>query len=194
MAHSLIEHLQNVPDFRRGQGKRFSVEQMLMMIIFGIMSGRYGYRELGTFVRSNTAAFQELLGIRQARMPSHVSIRTFLMHIDFAAVAAAFAAWAAAHLVIAPGDLLSIDGKALGSTLRQTYDSAQDFVALVSVYCQRQRSVLALARYHNGQSSEAVTLRELIMGLNCTGALISADALHCQKKHSRGSSTAATTI
>ncbi len=193
MEHSLMDQLRTVPDFRRGQGRRFSVEQMLMMIILGIMSGRYGYRELGVFVRSNTDALKEHLGITRDLMPSHVSIRTFLQNIDLAAVNAAFARWASEHLDVAPGDLLAIDGKALGSTVSDAHGAEQNFIAVVSLYCQRQGAVLALSQYHSGQTSEAVTVRELIDGLSVTGAMISADALHCQKKHSKQSSTPATT-
>ena len=190
---SLVEHLRSVPDFRRAQGRRFSADQMLMMIILGIMSGRYGYRELASFARANADALREHLGIRRDQLPSHVSFSTFINNIDFEAVRRAFIEWASGELDIAPGDLLSVDAKALGSTVSNYSSAEQDFVAIVSVYCQRQGAVLSLQRYHNGRGNELATAVELIEQLNITGAVISADALHCKKKRLRRSSPPATT-
>src|SRR5215207_3698519 len=98
MATTLIEHLQCVPDFRRGQGRRYRLDHTLTMIILAIMSGRYGYREIGSFLRANADALAEHLRRNRRAMPSHVTVRTILRGVDFTALAAAFGAWARQHL------------------------------------------------------------------------------------------------
>jgi hypothetical protein len=181
MAQTLLEHLHTVPDFRRGQGRRYRLDHTLTMIIMAIMSGRYGYREIASFLRANADALAEHLGLDRPAMPSHVTVRTILRGVDFTALAAAFGAWARQHLELHAGDLLAIDGKALGSTVQQYKTQYQDFICLVSVYAQRQAAVLAVARYHNGHSSELLTVEQLISTLGLRGITISVDALHCKK-------------
>jgi len=185
MATSLIEHLQDVPDFRRGQGRRYRLDHTLTMIIMAIMSGRFGYREIGSFLRANADALAEHLRLDRRAMPSHVTVRTILRGVDFTALAAAFGAWARQHVPLRTGDLLVIDGKALGSTVEHYNDAYQDFICLVSLYAQRQGAVLALARYHNGHSSELVSVEQLIRALDLHDVTISVDALHCKKNAQR---------
>ena len=182
MATTLVEYLQSVPDFRSDLGKRYRLDHLLLMIIFGMMSGCYGYRELGTFVKANRSEFVKLLGLKRNAVPSHVTIRTVLQGIDFSALNQRFSQWAAEHLSIDADDLFSIDGKALASTISDYASAKQNFICFLSLFSQRQGAVLSLRRYHNGHTSEIPTLREMIEALDLTGVTLSLDALHCQKK------------
>ena len=182
MARSLVDYLQNVPDFRSDSGKRYRLDHLLIMIIFGMMSGRYGYRELGTFVKANRLELVKLLGLKRNAVPSHVTIRTVLKGMDFSALSESFSQWASEHLAIAPGDLFSIDGKALGSTVSDYNSAKQNFLCFLSLFSQRQGAVLGLRRYHNGHTSEIPTLQQMIKALDLTDVTFSVDALHCQKK------------
>lgn len=193
MATSLVDYLQTVPDFRSDLGKRYQLDHILLMIIFGMMSGRYGYRELGTFVKANRSEFVKLLGLKRDAVPSHVTIRTVLQGIDFSALNVSFSQWASRHLKIDRDDLFSIDGKALASTITDYAGAKQDFICFLSLFSQRQGAVLSLSRYHNGHTSEIPTLQEMITALDLTGVSFSLDALHCQKKQSQPSSIPATT-
>lgn len=182
MGHTLLDYLQAVPDFRSDLGKRYQLDHVLLMIIFGMMSGRYGYRELGTFVKANRSELVALFALKRNAVPSYVTIRTVLKGIDFSALNESFSRWASEHLSIAEHDLFSIDGKALASTMSD-YDSAkQNFLCFLSLFSQRQGAVLSLQSYHNGHTSEIPTLQELIKALDLQGVTFSLDALHCQKK------------
>lgn len=181
MAYTLLEPLEQVPDFRRAEGLRYPLGKLLLMMILSMMSGRYGYREISCFLRSNAAQLAAELELTRQQMPSHVTVRTVLLHIDFAALADAFCAWAAQHVAMHAGELVAGDGKALASTVSD-YDTAQqDFVCLVSLFCQRQGAVVALARYHNGHQSEVPTLEQVIAAADLHGVTYTIDALHCKK-------------
>ena len=54
--------------------------------------------------------------------------------IDFGEFPRQFQAWAKESAGIKPGERVSIDGKAIGGTLKHQPDSRQDFVNLVSVF------------------------------------------------------------
>ncbi|VXD22599.1 hypothetical protein PL9631_660135 [Planktothrix paucivesiculata PCC 9631] len=48
MLTSLIENLKEVKDFRKSQGKRYSLWEVLLVVVLGVMSGHQGYREIDT--------------------------------------------------------------------------------------------------------------------------------------------------
>ena len=87
----------------------------------------------------------------------------------------------------------SLDGKALASTVTDYASSYQNFVSLVSLFSHTRGQVLRAAKLENQKCSEIPTVRELIEALDLTGVVFSLDALHCQKKPSKPSSTATMT-
>jgi hypothetical protein len=185
MATPLISYLQVLPDVRSDLGKRYRLDDLLIMIILGMLSGCYGYRELGTFVKANRAVLVDLLGLKRNAVPSHVTIRTVMLGLDFAAVAASFHHWIAERLEVAPGDVFSIDGKALAATVSDAHGAMQAFQCFLSVYSQRHGVVHSLQRYEHGHSGEIPVLQQLIATLDLKGVTLSVDALHCQKKQSQ---------
>jgi len=193
MALTLLEHLEQVPDFRRAEGKRYPLAKLLLAMIMSIMSGRCGYREISAFLRANAEQLIEELELTYPKMPSHVTVRTVLQSIDFSQLSSAFIAWAAQHVSIRAGDIVSGDGKALAATVSNYSSEHQDFVCLVSLFSQRQGAVYSVARYHNGHQSELPTLADLIAAVDLHGVTYTLDALHCKKRRSARSSTAATT-
>lgn len=194
---SLLDHLHEVPDFRRRQGRRYPLPKLLAMIIMAILSGHYGYREIARFIKANHDELAQVLRLPRHRVPSHVTIRTVLMHLDFQALSSAFEAWASRHLALAPGDWIALDAKALRSTVRDYDKSYQDFVALVSAFDQQNGVVLSQQAYHHKQVSEIVVTRSLIERLverlDLRQVTFTLDALHCKKRPSHSSSTAVMT-
>jgi hypothetical protein len=191
MATSLIEYLRGIPDVRSDLGKRYQLDDLLVMIILGMMSGCYGYRELGTFVRANREELVALLGLKRNAVPSYVTFRAVMLDLDFVALNASFTQWACERLEIAPGDLFSIDGKALASTISDEHGPKQTFICFLSVFSQRQHIVQSVTRYTHGHLSEIPALCTLIETLGLRGVTLSVDAMHCQKKRSGRSETPA---
>ena len=83
---------------------------------------------------------------------------------------------------IEKGDWFSIDGKCIRSTVSDYSSSYQDFVSLASIFAQKQGQVIRIAKFSSKKSSEIPTVAELVRILDLEGAVLSMDALHCQKK------------
>ena len=193
MSASLLKYLSEVPDFRRGQGKRYGLAELLAMLIMGMMSGCYAYRELATFLQANAEELRNQLGIQREAMPSHVTIRTILRGVDFSALCDAFCRWAKTIVELPDDSLICLDGKALASTVSDAHTRYQNFTCIVSAFAQAQGTVLSLRRYANAETSEQPTVIELIAALGLQGVTFSLDALHCQKKRYGRSLTPAMT-
>ncbi len=187
-SRTLYDHLATVPDFRRGQGMRYPLPVLLVMMIMSIMSRSYGYREMARFMRGNKDALIEHLKLERDAMPSHVTIRTVMMNLDFDALNTAFRNWVTDCDHFASLDTIAIDAKALRSTVTEYDNAAQDFVCFVSAYAQQNGAVVALRSYQNKGDSEITVSRELIKTLTevlqLQDVTFTLDALHCQKKQS----------
>lgn len=161
---------------------------LLVMITMAILSGHYGYREIARFLKANQQQIVELLALSRNRVPSHVTIRTVLMHLDFDMLNERFQEWASDHFKPEPGAWIAIDAKAIRSTVSDYDSQYQDFISLVSAFAQQQGVVLALARYHNRQRSEIEVAQEVVSvlaeSLGLSGAVMTLDALHCKKQPS----------
>jgi hypothetical protein len=114
-------------------------------------------------------------------MPSHVTIREIIMHIDFDALNHAFYRWASSYVKIRKNEWISIDGKSIKSTLEDYNTSYQNFVSLVSVFTQKRGQVLKTSAFENKKKSENSVVQQLIELLDLKGVIITLDALHCKK-------------
>jgi hypothetical protein len=178
---SLLSYLQQVSDFRRKEGRRYPLAETLCMLVMGMMSGYQGYRELGRFLRYNQPELVAYLQVAKSRVPSHVTIRQILQHLDFEELNQAFSRWSSQYVDWSK-QWLSIDGKSLKSTVSAYASKEQNFVMLVSAFSQQTGLIGPVVRLENGKSSEIASVQQLIGQLQTKGLLLTLDALHCQKK------------
>ena len=193
MQTNLLTYLSQIPDPRRAASRRHPLAPLLAMVVLGHLSGCYAYRELARFMVRHAWTFVNLFDLKHG-VPNHVTIGTVLSTIDCSALQTQFEAWVAAQALTEQASeqaciqasepvAYALDGKSLRSTLSDYKQVYQDFVASVHLYAHQSGLVHACQSYHNGQQSEAHTVRELISRLDLKGAILTLDALHCQKKH-----------
>lgn len=180
---SLEESFSNIPDPRRKQGQRFSLPQLLTMMVLSYMCGYGGYRGTATFCRVHSDVLREDLGLPHGT-PSHDTFWSILRKIPHDALIRAFCSWAMSLSGDLKGAWVCADGKALGSTVADCHGSGQSFSAIVSLFVRQSQLAIALASYHNGKKAEGEgkAFRELLSVLKGQGVIFTADALHIQKK------------
>lgn len=178
---NLVEHLCQIKDFRRKQGQRFLLSQILLIIILGIMSGRYGYREIASFAKANKKELAHKLKLKKSKIPSHVTIREVIKNIDFNSLNQTFSQWALGYVTIEKDDWLSVDGKSIKSTLENPNSAYQNFVSMVSVFSQKRGQVIKTATFENKKASEVPIVQELLETLDLKDVVFTLDALHCKK-------------
>lgn len=178
---ALIEQLKTIPDWRRGRKVQYPLWLMLLMTLLGVMSGYSSLRGLEDFMKRHQQEVAELFDLAKAKLPSYSTLRDMTLHVDALKVAEIFMRWANQALPTEPGEVISLDGKALASTLKDCYGEQQDFVTVVSACVQRWDGVIGQVSFHNGESSEIVSVRQLLQQLDVKGVWVTLDALHAQK-------------
>jgi len=179
---SLLDELKTVRD--RRTSPRYPQWIVLMLVIMGTMSGRYGYRPLSRFVHRHQAALIEAMELPYERLPSLTTLRNVLIHLDYQELAEAFNRWAVETSLEPSSELpqqLATDGKAIKASLSDYSESYQNFASLVSMFNVNNGQVVALAPMHNKKDSEITVVRELLEQLQLTGVCVSLDALHTKK-------------
>jgi hypothetical protein len=72
---NLIEHLQQIPDYRKGKGKRHAL-WLVMMLVLLTRCGYQGYRPLADFSQQHWQSLCELLELpADTRIPSYSTFR-----------------------------------------------------------------------------------------------------------------------
>lgn len=178
---TLIEQLKTIPDWRRGRKVQYPLWLMLLMTLLGVMSGCNSLRGLEDFMKRHQAEVAELFDLDKPKLPSYSTLRDMVEHVDAAQVCAVFLNWARQCLPVEAGDVVSIDGKALASTIVDSHGAHQDFVNVVSACVQNGSWVIGQVSFQNAKGSEITSVRQLLEQLNLTGVWVTLDALHTQK-------------
>jgi len=182
----LLGLLAEVPDPRRGQGQLYKLPHVLLFSILAIVTGCNSYRGIVTFIDVHRRRLNATFGLKWRRAPAHTAVRYILKGLDPAAVEAVFRRHAALLQAACgtPGQgSIALDGK----TLRGSFDRFHDRNAaqLLSAFATDTALVLAHVEIAE-KSNEIPAAQALLAELGVpAGAVVTLDALHCQKNISR---------
>jgi len=182
----LLDVLADVPDPRRAEGKLYKLPHVLLFSILAIVAGCNSYRGVVTFIDVHRRKLNAAFDLNWQRAPAHTAIRYILQGLDPVGVEAAFRRHAAllqaARSTPGPGSI-ALDGK----TLRGSFDGFRDRTAAQVLSAFATDTALVLAHIDIAEkSNEIPAAQTLLAELGVArGAIVTLDALHCQKNISR---------
>ena len=166
----------DLPDPRREtQNKLHKLHDILMIVLCAVLSGVEDWVGMADFAEEKEAWLRGFLELPNG-IPSHDTLSDVLGRIDPTAFQAAFTAWATAALPGLADEQICVDGKAV----RGSRDGANPAVHLVSAFAGRARWVLAQQAVAE-KSNEIAAIPDLLALLDLQGAMVSIDAMGCQK-------------
>jgi hypothetical protein len=178
----LLTLLETVPDFRHLRGLRHDLWFVLLLMITGTMCGYWGSHPLATFAQEYGGELCQQLGVPvPVRMPSYSTFRRILVTLNFTVFANVFNQWAQHTFGVDSGEWVAIDGKSIKGSLSHYETAQQNFVMMVSVFSHQRGFVLHSQPMDNKNISEQHLVQQLLETLDLKGAVVTADALHCQK-------------
>ena len=177
----LLAALQEIPDPRRRQGRRYSLAPLLLFSVLAVLAGATSYRRIRLFIGAHRERLNATFGARFRRAPAINTLRTLFHALDPAELEAAFRRHARGLHEAAPRPglpVIALDGK----TLRRSFDHLHDRAAAHVLSAFASEAALILAhREVPTVPDEVPAVPALVADLRLTGALLTADALHCQK-------------
>jgi DDE_Tnp_1-associated len=182
----LLGLLADVPDPRRGQGQLYKLPHVLLFSILAIVTGCNSYRGIVTFIDVHRHKLNTTFGLRWRRAPAYTAVRYILKGLDPADVEMAFRRHAAllqaARATPGKGSI-ALDGK----TLRGSFDNFRDRAASQVLSAFATDTSLVLAHVDIDEKSNEIPAAQMLLaelGV-ADSAIVTLDALHCQKKSSR---------
>ncbi len=178
---SILEAFADVPDVRRGQGRRHSVPLCLAIFTLAVVAGNQGFLAIGDWIDSYQGQLKQLFKVN--RLPSYSTIRRVLLKINYADYSSKLAAF----FQIAPleGETIGLDGKVLRGSfmVENTNPDCQPHPAimLVSAYLVERKLILQTHQVDR-KTNEIKALPELIESLALEGIVFAFDAINTQKK------------
>jgi hypothetical protein len=179
----LLSALEQIPDRRRAQGRRYPLPHLLLLSVLAVLAGATSYRGILVFIAVHRERrINVVFGVRLRRAPAVNTPRNLFQALDPAALEAAFRRHAAHLDAAAPPSagrrVIALDGK----TLRRSFDHLHDRAAAHVLSAFATDAALVLAHHEvPAVPDEIPAAQALIAELGVTGVLLTADALHCQK-------------
>jgi hypothetical protein len=189
---SFLDLLAEIEDPRRAEGKLYRLPHVVLFTILAALAGANSYRNVHTFIDVHLPRLRKLFGLKWCKAPAYTTIRGILQQLDVASVEQTFREHAAALLdgeeIEALGRRkIAIDGKAL----RRSFDCFHDRKAAHILSAFATEPALVLGHIDcDEKSNEIPAVQKLVAELGLIDALITVDAMHCQKNLRGGSRSA----
>jgi hypothetical protein len=187
----LLSHLETIRDPRRAEGKLYQLPYVLLFSILAIVTGANSYRGIRTFIKAHLKRLNKAFKIGWKRPPAHTAIRYILQGLNPADVERVFREHAAdlnSSEAATGKRILAFDGKALTlrQALRGSFDAFNDAKARQILSAFAVDTALVLAHIEiDEKSNEIPAVQKLLEELDVAGHIVTLDAMHCKKKHSK---------
>ena len=147
-----------------------------------IMNGSKSERSISRFVENNKNDLIKYLQIKRKRLPTRNIIRGILQKVDFNKLEKIFYEWALYYVSIEEKDWISVDGKSIRGTVRNSQNKKHNFKSLVSIFASKQKQIISASKLEIKKENEIPVVKKLIKALDLEGVIFTLDAIHCQKE------------
>ena len=181
MAGGFLRFFQDVPD-PRGPNAIHLFTDILVLAFCGVLCGAEGWVEVEEFARSKLAWFKTFLDL-PAGIPSHDTFGRVFAALDPDAFERCFMAWMASVAGGGAGRLIAIDGKSIRRSFEHAWDKS-GMTHLVSAFAAENKLVFGQVAVKD-KENEIVAIPKLLELLDLSGAMVTIDAIGCQRAIAR---------
>jgi predicted transposase YbfD/YdcC len=177
-AFAVARFFTRLRDPRRRHLRRHLLIDLIVIAICAVIAGADDWQQVVTFARHRHAWLQTFLALPNG-IPSHDTFERVFDRLDPQAFQACFTQWVEALARTLGFEHIAIDGK----TLRHSGNAAKGWRPLHLVSAWATRCQLSLAQVAVEQKSNEITaIPRLLELLDIRGALVTIDAIGCQKE------------
>ena len=170
-----LSYFNDLPDPRQRGKVMYPLDEILLLALLAVLAGADSFVEIARFgckTRELLRRFRPFLG----GTPSHDHLGDIFAALDPVQFQRCFVAWVAS-LIGVPAGVVAIDGK----TVRRSGGKAgKGAIHMVSAFAASQRLVLGQVKVAE-KSNEIVAIPKLLDMLVVEGAIITIDAMGCQR-------------
>jgi predicted transposase YbfD/YdcC len=176
-----LRFFSDLPDPRTGNHIPHKLHNLLIIAIFAVICGADGWAEVQLWGRCKykwLGTFLELPG----GIPSHDTFGRVFALLDPVALERCFLAWMAAVVELSNGRLVSIDGKSLRRSFEHGWDKSGMSHLLSAFVSQGDNRLVFSQMAVEDKENEIVAIPRLLALLELKGAVVTIDAIGCQRE------------
>ena len=172
------EHFKNLNDPRVERTRKHPLINIVFIAVCGVLSGANSFAAIEEFGLDRRTWFARFLDLTNG-VPSDDTFARVLARLDPGAFERCLLSWIRAVQEVTDHRLIAIDGK----TLRGSYDRRDGKAAIHMVSAWASENKLSLGQVVVDEKSNEITaIPELLRLLDVSGALVTIDAMGCQKE------------
>ena len=176
-AKTLFDSLQAISDPRVERTKRHLLVDILVIAICAVICGAESWEEIAEFGRAKREWFSRFLELPNG-IASHDTFRRVFLLLRAEEFERTFLEWVRTAVKLSEGAVVNIDGKELCGTHSA---GKKEGLRVVSAWAAEQSVVLGQVRTAE-KSNEIKAIPELLAVLELSGAIVTIDAMGCQKR------------
>ncbi|PNY36343.1 ISAs1 family transposase [Rhodopirellula baltica] len=177
----IYNSFENISDPRVERGRNHDLLEMIFIALTASICGADGWVDVERFAKTKADWFQRYIDLKHG-IPSHDTFGRVFSRLDTGEFLASMHHWIDLFATSLRGQGIAIDGK----TLRGSFDQASNKSALhtLTAFATDSRLVLRqLSVEHKSNEIPAVPM--LLELLDLAGAVVTLDAMHCQRATAR---------
>jgi predicted transposase YbfD/YdcC len=177
---SIVRHFESLPDPRHPRNRRHLLVDVITIAVCGVIVGCTGPTHIEQWAKVRADWLKQLLELPNG-IPSRDCIRRVLSLLKPEAFQHCFQAWIANLMgpEVESGSVIAIDGK----TARRSHDEKHGLGPLHLVSAWATERGLSLGQVAtDAKSNEITAIPELIERIDVKGAIVTIDAMGCQKQ------------
>jgi predicted transposase YbfD/YdcC len=171
-----LSFFSGLQDHRQPGKVTYPLDEILLLCLLAVLAGAECFTEIALFGTKKLALLRRFRPFRDGT-PAHDHLGDVLATLDAEQFQSCFVDWVAAVAGV-PAGVIAIDGKAVRRSGRK--QSARSAIHMVSAFAARQRLVLGQVKVAE-KSNEIVAIPKLLNMLAIEGAIITIDAMGCQR-------------
>lgn len=173
-----LEHFADLEDPRSDHALHYPLASLIFLTLAAVVADCKHFTEIADFAEARLRWFQRHGYFRDGRTPSHDILSGLFRRLDPKAFQQCFLDWTTEVCRVSHGELVAIDGK----TLRRSHDKVlgKKAIHIISAWSSANQVVMAQMKVDD-KSNEIVAIPELLALLDLRGAVVSIDAIGCQK-------------
>jgi predicted transposase YbfD/YdcC len=178
---SLAHHFAELTDPRIDRSRLHELLDIVAIAIAAVVAGADSWDDIEDFGAAKHSWLKTFLALPNG-IPSHDTFRRLFERLDPDEFQRGFLSWIEALHEATDREVVAIDGK----TLRRSFDRADGRSALHLVHAWATANHLLLGQVAVDEKSNEITaIPELLRMLSVSGAIVTIDALGCQKEIAR---------
>lgn len=173
------ESLKSITDFRKPQGQRYRLHNLLTIMVLAVLSGCDDFESMALYSKKKTTFLRERGLLDEKNYPSHDLFRWIMMNLDKSAFSKILCAWLdsfenpSVDESIKEKRLIHIDGKVLRSS--RTSEHSRTGLLVLNAYCSHTHVTIGEMLVEK-KSCEKTAIPLIINTLDLKNDIVTIDA------------------